>query len=295
MKDNLLTYKYFNIIFILISVLAITSCHTTKKFADREDLPMSASKIIRKVGNEAPSYNYYDSKKVTIDFIQNNEKNNFAGQFKIKKDNSIIFTMRMLSFTVARAKITPDSIFFVNFYEKSYMELDYDDIRSLFGIPLDYNLIQALLTADLSNMLGSEDFYKDVVPDIQSEMYLITKHIKPEDKHTYSPIKEKMGNHYFNKLIEAGYTDFSFWIDSQSFAVKKLKLNNSENNENISIDFDQFEQIGNSQFPQNVSLNFNNHKQNMLVNLKLSRSSVNTDDDFSFSVPADYEKISGSK
>jgi hypothetical protein len=253
--------------------------------------PMTASKVMRKIEREKPVYSNYESKKISIEYDINNESNSFSGQFKLKRNKSIILTIRKLSVPLGRGLLTPDSVIFVNFFDRSYLSGNFTDLKKLLGIDLDYNLIQALLTGDVSKMLENEEFDKDLLSVIDSQMYRIDSKLNPKIDRVISSGNEKRLSRYMKRMDDSEFIEFSFWVDPQYFVIRKIELNDIKHKEKIIIHYNQYELVGRSLFPQEIIFDFSSPTQKASFLIKLSKSTVNTDNDFSFSIPEKYEKI----
>jgi hypothetical protein len=294
-KFKIFNNNYFLILSLLALIIFISSCSTTRHLPVFEIKPMTAQKILKKVDQKTPLYNNYQSKKISIDYDINNENNSLSGQIKTKRNKCIIITFRKMSLPLGRGYITPDSVIFINYFDKNYMAGDYGDLKKLLGIDVDYNLIQAFLTADISKILQEENFDKEVISDIDSQMYRINSQFDPRIDRAISTGNEKRLSRYMRRMNDSEFFDYSIWIDPQYFVVRKIFLNDIKYKKNISILYDQYELVGRSLFPQQVSLEFYSPSQKFSILLKLSKSSVNTDNDFSFSVPEKFEKIKVNK
>jgi hypothetical protein len=292
MQDSKIFYsKNRFILSLLVLVISVTSCRTIHELPVVEISPMPAYKIMRKIERESPIYNNYESKKISIDYNLNNEKNSFSGQFKNKRNKCIILTIRKLSIPLGKGLITPDSVVFVNYFDKSFLSGDFGDIRELLGIDLDYNLIQALFTADISKVLNEENFDKEVFSVIDSQMYRIDSRLDTKiDKPFTSGKNERRPIRFLKKMNNSEFSDYSLWIDPQYFVVRKIILNDVKYNKNITIRYDQYELVGRNLFPQQIEFESFSPTQKLSILLKLSKSSVNTNNDFSFSVPDKFEK-----
>jgi len=279
------------ILSLLVSILFVTSCSTTRKLPVFEIKPMPVAKILKKVEHESPVFNNYESKKISVDFDVNNEKNSLTGQFKTKRNKSIILTIRKLSIPLGKGLITPDSVIFVNYLDKSYLAGDFKDIKKLIGIDVDYDLIQALLTADISKILQSANFDKGIISDIDSQMYRINSRFDPKIDRALTTGNDKLLNRYMKRMNDSEFIDYSIWVDPQYFVTRKIYLNDIKYKKNITIRYNQYELIGRSLFPQEISFDFFSASQKFSILLKLSKSSINADNDFSFSVPEKFEKL----
>jgi hypothetical protein len=272
-------------------IFFVSSCRTARQLPVFEIKPMPVIKILKKIEHESPVYENYESKKISIDFELNNEKNSLSGQFKTKRNKCIILTIRKLSIPLGKCLITPDSLIFVNYFDKSYLAGDFNDIKKRMGVDINYNLIQALLTSDISKLIQNVNFDKGVISEIDSQMYRINSRLDPRIERALTTGNEKLLNRFMKRMNDSEFMDYSIWVDPQYFVTRKITLKDIKYKKNITIRYDQFELVGSSLFPQEVSLDFFSPTQKFSIILKLSKSSVNTDEDFSFSVPEKFEKI----
>lgn len=296
-KRNRTHSPFYPFLILLAISFIVSSCRTTRELAVIEIKPMTALKVMRKVERETPVYNNYEAKKVSIEFNFNGNKNSVSGQFKVKRNKCIILSARKLSLPLGRGMVSPDSIVFVNFFDKSYMSGNFEDIKNLLGADIDYNLIQALLTADVSRLIQNEDYDKTRATVIDSQMYRIDCRMDPRIERLLSSGNEKRINRYLKKMDGIDDNDLSFWVDPKDFVIRKISMKDDKNKENITIRYNHYEQIGRNLFPQEASFSYTSPDQKVSFLVKISKSAVNSDNDFNFSIPEKFEKVnfSGSK
>lgn len=64
---------------------------------------------------------------------------------RFRRDSIIWLNVRKLGFNIARAKITPDSIFVINYIQSSYIAQDLKHIEKKYNIPADFKVLQNIL------------------------------------------------------------------------------------------------------------------------------------------------------
>lgn len=285
-RESYLTH----LLLISITLFIFASCNTSRNLASYEIKPMTASKIIRKVNKETPIYKNYESKRIAINYKDSENKNSLIGQFKIDKNKCIILTLKKMNLPIGRGLITSDSLIFVNYMHKNFIKDDISKIQNVFGFDIDYKLMQALLTADISNLLENEEFDKDLTSLIDENMYRIDSQLNNRINKALSTGNKKRLNRYMNKMDDSEFINYTVWIDPQFFVIRKLSFEDIKYKESLTILYDQYELVGHSLFPQKISVVFVNSKQKMEVDMDLSRPSVNKVKDFLFNVPEKYEK-----
>ncbi|MFA9391441.1 MAG: DUF4292 domain-containing protein [Prolixibacteraceae bacterium] len=256
---------------------------------------MTTSKIIRKVANETPKYNNYESKKVNINYQSNQSKNSFSGQFKIDRDKCIILTLKKLNMPLGRGFISPDSLIFVNYYEKYFIRENIESIQNILGVDISYNLLQAFLTADVSTLLKNDGFDKELVSYIDDHMYRIDSKFNSKIDRALATGNEKRMSRYMQKMDDSEFIDYTVWIDPQFFVIRKITVNDIKYKQEMTINYDEYELVGRSLFPQQVSMHLITPKQNLQLEVKLSRPSVNKSSDFNFNIPDKFEELNVSK
>lgn len=280
---------------IVILLWSFSSCSTSKKMVTHEIKPMTTSKIIRKMASETPKYKNYESKRISINYSDLENKNTFSGQFKIDRDKCIILTLKKLNMPLGRAYLSPDTLAFVNYYEKYFVKDDMQSMQQLIGVDMDYSLLQAFLTADVSTLLNNKDFDKDLVSYIDENMYRIDSKFSPKIDRALSSGNDKRLDRYMRKMDDSEFIDYTVWIDPEFFVIRKLTFNDIKYKESLTITYDQYELVGRSLFPQQIALKMVTPKQQIDLDVKLSRPSVNKSQDFNFSIPEKYDELKVSK
>ena len=103
--------------------------------------------------------------EIKADWLSSDANANYAGKpmnvsadmnIRFKRDSIIWINVKKLGFVnIARVKVTPDSVFIVNYLQNSYIAKDLKYIETKYNIPADFKLIQNLL-------LGNPVFLTDV-------------------------------------------------------------------------------------------------------------------------------------
>ena len=294
MRNNRSRYNYF-IISMLFSLWIFSACSTSKKITISDIRPMTTTKILRKVAAETPKYKNYESKKISVNYEDNQRKYNFSGQFKIDRDECIILTLKKLNIPLGKGYISSDSIIFVNYLEKYFVKGDLQSIQNLIDVELNYPLIQALLTADVSQLMRNKEFDKELVSYIDENMYRIDSEFSPKINRALTAGNEKRLTRYMQKMDDSEFMDYTIWIDPVFFVIRKLTFNNIKYKESLTINYDQYELVGRSLFPQQITMKMVTPKQNLDLEVKLTRPTVNKTTDFSFNIPEKYDELNVSK
>lgn len=283
--------SYLTIVLASLFLATITSCNVSRKAAYYEVKPMATGRIVRKVVKQSPEYKNYESKRMAISYFDGDKKGSLTGQLKIDYDKALIVTLRKMNLPVARALITTDSITVVNFIEKNYIQDQLTILNELFGVNIGYEMLQALLTADVSKLVDSNLFDKDIVSDIDSDQYRIDSQFNKKIDRALLQSNQQKLRRYMQNMDDSEFTSYSAWIDPRDFVLKKIEFNDIKNNEKIIVEYNEYKPVGRSLYPQVINLSFSSALNNLQLEIKVSRPSVNETKDFSFTVPDTYEKF----
>lgn len=87
------------------------------------------------------------SYQMKVEMTEDEEKLAFQCFFVNRMDSLMYFNLHKSGVELARVVLTPDSVIFVNKLEKEYYRGDYRFFGMLFGIPLNFNMIQSIMNA----------------------------------------------------------------------------------------------------------------------------------------------------
>ncbi len=150
--------KNFSYISIFL-LLLFNACAKNPNVKKVEKLQGKSAKYLQ----ERIKENKYEVNSINAKFTArtnfNNEKLNFKGTLKIKVDSIIWLSMTKLGgVEMVRLVLTPDSIKFINKWDKEYFIDSIDKIDKLQGVNLGFKEIQDLLTGALINYNPSDKF-----------------------------------------------------------------------------------------------------------------------------------------
>lgn len=148
---------FLNIVLIL-SVFIFSDCKTSKKVVTPTKTEIStpsltASSVLKKL----------EDNEIKADWIAGDVGADYQGKpmdisvnmnVRFRRDSVIWLNVKKLGFNVARAKVTPDSVFVINYLQSSYVAESLKYIETKFNLPADFKLLQNL-------MLGNPVFLTD--------------------------------------------------------------------------------------------------------------------------------------
>ena len=151
--------KYYN--WSILCLFIFSACTPAKKI-ETTAVPTPVSKPALTV---VDILNRLGENEIKADWLSSDANANYAGKpmnvsadmnIRFKRDSIIWINVKKLGFiNIARVKITPDSVFIVNYLQNSYIAKNLKYIETKYNLPADFKLLQNLL-------LGNPVFLTDI-------------------------------------------------------------------------------------------------------------------------------------
>ena len=254
---------------VFLVCITLTSCKTKQVFVDTKtptDVAKEESNILT---SEKIIANHYSGKsdfstlyiKASAKYKHDDDSQTVSAEIKIKKNEKILVSVRILGITVAKALITPNE---VKYYEKikgTYFEGDYQALSQWLGTDLDFNKIQ--------NMLIGKP-----IDDLTKQKYTFTE----------------MDKFYKLNAVE-NQTEKSFYFDAERFLLKKQEISQPEKGRNFEANYPNFQEFALAVLPASLTINALQKNEKTTIIIDYNSITFNEELYFPYSVPEDYERI----
>lgn len=244
-----------------IAILLFVSCKSKAVLAEgkaKEALP--ATEIIK---------NHYANKKdfstlyirASARYADKENTQNVSAEIKIRKDEKILISIRVLGITMAKALITPET---VKYYEKlngEYFEGDYTTLSRWLGTDLDFQKVQNLLIGAAMDNL-SQDTYKTSIED---KMYKLES--------------------------EKGGIEKAFFFEAGRFLIKQQQIGQPSKNRKLNVMYPNFTEYAQAAIPSGIEIEAVQPKGKTEIDIQYNSATFNEELSFPYSVPDGYERI----
>lgn len=268
----------FNIIllsFLLLMVLSITSCKSTKEMIKEKDVirtdvkieakPTAEELLVEEVHSLSPNFSSY-SAKLDIEY----GGMSYSGTLRIGKDSVIWVSLGKFGIEAARLMLTKDSILFMNKLTHDYFLGDYNFIVKMLGFKLNYNIIQAILLGEDFSEYGTNYFKVNRNNDLVTINFLTRTNILQPN--IFPKLKQVLTYNSKTKRIEKNY----------------FEMINSINK--IDINYPSYITINSISFPQQMNI-IVTRSDKINITIKTEKHKVNSSLEFPFSIPKNYDLI----
>lgn len=285
-------FKYPVLAFIII-VFGLSSCKTTSEIPTVKARPISTNKLLKRVEQNAFDYEYLTIKSIRCNFTSSKSKASFKINLKAKRDEKILVTIRKINLPVASILLTPDSVIYVNYFDRNYFTDDYSYLSGFLHIDLDFATIQSIISNNAFSYRNDakEKDYRTFKSFIESNMYVLQsekerKIFKMDEKPKEQKIERRL-----KRLDDQAFIIQRMFFNPANFTLTKLEIDDKTNQRNMNLVFDEFVKVENMDYPSAMNMNFLSPNEKINMKIKLSGFSTDKIESISIKIPQKYEQI----
>ena len=233
--------KYFFLFFV---VFCVTSCKVAEKVSVHREVPhITEAKLLKNIHENELQFNSLYAKKLDVSIDRNGKTDHVKAALKIERDSFIWMSLTApLGIEIARILLTPDSIKFIDSYNKKYFFTDYRFFYDKFDIKINFDCFQNLLSNvyfDLENCGKNEtDDTKFKFEKTGNDYVLSNVHQKALNRKIKKFFKKKRKNKDYTLILHKVH------IDPTLFRPLKMSLEDLESDMGISDKYGNFKSFG---------------------------------------------------
>jgi hypothetical protein len=153
-----------------------------------------------------------------------NKEREVKANIRVRKDSVIWMNFSVIGVQGGRALINQDSITIISNVDKEYYVFDYKTLSKKFNFEINYRVIQAAM---LGNLLMQRS-HKDTVEQ-KSATYLLSQ--------------------------SSGHVNVLNYISAATMKIQKVELKESDTHNSLTINYGDFQPVGDKMFPYNGTIN----------------------------------------
>ena len=286
-----LTLRYLPIFGLL--VLAMASCRAPKVITTERVKSISTNKLIRNIEDNSFEYDWLSIKRISCLYEAKGKKTSFKATLKSEKDKRILLAFHKLNVPVGRLFLTPDSVKMINYLQKNFRIEGYDYLSNLINADFDFEMIQSILSNEAFSYRNDEreNDYKEFVSYVDSGMYVLQSFKNRKLSKIYNRGKEDKIDRYLKKMDQNDFVVQYLYVDPVTYKIRRIVMDDRSNKRLVNIDFSDFTKIHNQLYPGNISLSFKNATSELKMKVKLSKFSLEEENNFNFKIPDRYKQV----
>ncbi len=199
-------------------------------------------RFVEQVGKHSPVFETLQIPRFSVKISSGNKTESFKGSLRIQRDSIIYMTIiPAMGIEIFRMKLTPDSLRFIDRYNKQYYEGDLSFFEKKWGVELDFKVIQALLCQELFAYPSKRNLEKDL-KDYRVKKETNTYRLLSPEARVYS--RNRKENTHTRFLMDA------------KFNLLESALHDRVNQRAITFTYDELSYIDGSEYPKQAGCSF---------------------------------------
>ena len=246
-------------------ILALLSCKSKQKAIASQPVVTTETTTVSNIIK-----NHYAVKrdfktayiKANIDYADDKQSLSLSADIRIKKDEIILVSVKMIGITMAKAIITPTQ---VRYYEKiggKFFEGDYKTLSNLLGTDLDFQKAQNMLLGQAIDYLSKGNYSLSMEEG--------------------SPKLEETTKENFNK---------SYLFDINSYWLKRQEITQKTPERKMMVNYSNYNLYPECVLPGELLIFANQDNKTTNITIEYKNATFNEDLTFPYSVPSGYDQI----
>ena len=153
-----------------------------------------------------------------------NKEREVKANIRVRKDSVIWMNFTVIGVQGGRALINQDSITIISNVDKEYYVFNYKELSKRFNFEINYKVIQSAMLGNLLMDRKAEDTVEQ-----KSSTYLLSQ--------------------------SAGHADVLTYISALNMKIQKVELKENNTHNSLTINYGDFQPVGNKLFPYNGTIN----------------------------------------
>lgn len=244
---------------LIIAMLSFTACSTSRSAANKKK-QRTSTYVLKQIEQQKIQADWF-SARVKVNYDDGQQNVSGAATVKMKKDSYVWMSVKKFGLELARLQVTQDSVYVLDRINREYSVEGLDYLTSSYGLPASLSGLQDF-------MLGNAVFFDQ--SDFEMEALGPTYQLSASDP--------KLSSKY--------------WIDAASFFVRKMSLDDIENEQKVIVLLDEFGPANDEQnFSYLRTLDLNGKALGkMNIEMKFSKVEINIPNEAKFDIPSKYTR-----
>jgi hypothetical protein len=276
---------------VVLVLSFLISCRTVEKIPVAKIKPIGSIRLYKNAEANSFDYQQFRINRINIQLNKNENRTSFRASIHALKDKSVLISITKLNILLARVMLTPDSVFYVNYFEKVYYRGDYEPIRNLLNFDINFNTIQAIVSADIFSLFDKKKDLREYKTWIEDGKYAL----QSETFWKLSRMEEKGKTQRVEKILKRIDEDISvvqtFYFDPVTFLVQDVVMEDKTSQRMAKLIFRDYEQVGVKYFPASVDMIYNSGEDDIQLFSKLSGFSTEDGEFVPLRIPEKFQRV----
>ncbi len=274
-----------NFYLILVFSLIIVSCKSVSVLSkkNKENLPyISNNELSDKLKENTLDFNKIYIKKASVDFVSGKDKRKFKVSFVILKDSVFIGSVfAPMGVEVIRFKLSENSVVILDKMHKKALFTDYSYISNKLGLPVNFLIIQAIVTNNLFFYPSGICDYSGVF-DYKNYVDNLNYVLSSLSKRRYERISKSNNS----KIV---YQSISIIPDN--WRISNVFIDDLISSRKININYSVFNSFSERLFPTKFKIKSKVESKDIVMGMKVNNVYFDKGGSLFFKIPKSYKRI----
>lgn len=262
------------LLFFIILILVSTACGTRKDgiAEDAERLPkIEENLLIYKLDSLSQQRPEHFYTRINSRYSDNNMNISFKTSIRMHADSALQATITFANIPIYNAIITPDTLTLVDRRDKCFILEDMGFLKKSFNVDFSHRNIEELFLG-LPVAWDSELEYHQIKDPYN---YIISAYSKKYIEEL-GPKDEEIVTRYY--------------LNSDTKLLEKVIIDSPKDTTSIKVMYSEFQLIENFNVPSNVEINIKTARNDIFIDFKYTKTTINEPRTLFLTIPDKYEK-----
>ena len=253
--------------FLLMSLLILVgmACNTNKKVSvdpEPEVVPNTAQSYLNEIIRTQLQADWLNA-SARLSYDDGSMSVGATASIKMQKDQAIWMSVKKFGFEIARAMITPDSLFILDRFNKEYAAEPISYIADKYNLPGDLTTLQQML-------LGNPVFLTQASPKALAE------------------------GEQLRWSAQGSTARNDFWFSLPNYLLERMQVEQPNQQRSLAIELQNYQDAGaNREFSYLRKIAVDSRETGKAdIEIEFTKVELNVPTDINFSVPPRYQKVS---
>jgi uncharacterized protein YkuJ len=276
---------------LAILLMIMVSCKTTEKVVIQKARPMSSVRLYKKAEENTFDYLRFNIRRVNVQVEKGENRTSFRAGVQAVKDSAILISVSKMNILLARVKLTPDSVSYVNYLNKTYYSGGYETVSDLINFTIDFRTVQAIISANIFLLFDSQKELREFKTWVENDLYVLQSEAVRRLNRMENKGKTQRMERFIRRMGEDVHVVQTFYFHPDRFTIRKVVMDDQMNHQQAVLLFGEYEQVGGKYFPSSVVLNYDSEVNKLRINTKMSGFSTTAGEFIPLRIPAGYQRI----
>jgi hypothetical protein len=269
----------------------LVSCKTTEKVVIPKPRPMSSLRLYKKAEDNTFDFQRFNIRRVNVQVEKGESRASFRAGIQAVKDSVVLISVSKMNILLARVKLTPDSVSYVNYLNKTYYSGDYEPVSDLLNFTVDFRIVQAIISANIFLLFESQKELREFKTWVENGFYVLQSEAVRKLNRMENKGKTQRMERFMRRMGEDIHVIQTFYFHPGRFTIQKVVMDDQMNHQQAVLLFGEYEEVGGRYFPSSITLNIDSEVNKLMINTKMSGFSTSAGEFIPLRIPAGYQRI----